>query len=136
MIRNPDRAKSPPADHALPRAEAAQILGLLLTLKLASLIVVGILLSVAGVIAAHAAASIAVEMDGDLSPPARILAETPAWGVAAGVPVILCGAIGLLHRRSAWLWAAIGTIAAAAAVIGLGVMVFGSLASLQDRLLS
>jgi hypothetical protein len=131
-------ARPVPEQHA----PAQQVLGLLLTLKLASLIVVGVLLSVAGVIAGHAVASMSGEMmDSEtvLSPPAATLADTPAWGVLAGVPAIACGAIGLLNRigtrRSAWLWAALGTFALAGAVIGLGVVVFGSMIALQDQLL-
>jgi len=131
-------AQSVPDQHAL----AQEVLGLLLTLKLASLIVVGVLLSVAGVIAGHAVASMSGEMmDAEtvLSVPAAVLADTPAWGVLAGVPAIACGAIGLLNRigsrRSAWLWAALGTFALAGAVIGLGVVVFGSMVALQDQLL-
>jgi hypothetical protein len=82
-------ARPVPEQHA----PAQQVLGLLLTLKLASLIVVGVLLSVAG----------------------------------------LLNRIGT--RRSAWLWAALGTFALAGAVIGLGVVVFGSMIALQDQLL-
>lgn len=131
-------ARPVPEQHA----PAQQVLGLLLTLKLASLIVVGVLLSVAGVIAGHAVASMSGAMmnaETVLSVPAATLADTPAWGVLAGVPAIACGAIGLLNRigtrRSAWLWAALGTFALAGAVIGLGVVVFGSMVALQDQLL-
>lgn len=136
-------AQPAPVQHApVQEVPVQEILGLLLTLKLASLIVVGVLLSVAGVIAGHAVASMSGAMmnaETVLSVPAATLADTPAWGVLAGVPAIACGAIGLLNRigtrRSAWLWAALGTFALAGAVIGLGVVVFGSMIALQDQLL-
>ncbi|MDA0974649.1 MAG: hypothetical protein O2927_01655 [Planctomycetota bacterium] len=124
---------------ASDRQTTRQVVRLLLTLKLASLIVVGALLCVAGVIAGHAVAAMAGEsMDAEaiLSAPAMAIAANPAWGVLAGIPSIVCGAAGLVFRRGAWIWATVGTLTLVAGVLLLGLVIFGSLATLQDRLLS
>lgn len=125
-----------PASTGVPSGsrDAGEVLGLLSILKLASLIVVGLLLSVAGVIAGHAVATMGEQMKAMPSAAAELLAHRPAWGALAGVPAVLCGAIGLMRRRAAWRWAAAGTIAVAAALVGIGVLVFGTLASLQEQL--
>ena len=129
MTESPLASLQPPAG-----SEARRVLDLLRTAKLISLLVIGPLLSAGGVVAGYAVASLARETDLALLGPSLLLASNPWWGTLAGLPVVACGVIGLKDRRRAWVWAAVGTLAMALAVLGIGVVVVGTLSEVYGSL--
>ncbi len=114
--------------------ETRQVFALLRTAKLISLLVIGPLLSGGGVIAGYAVASLARETDLMLGGLSLALAANPWWGLLFGVPVLGCGVLGLKDRRRAWLWAALGTLAMAIAVLAIGIVVVGTLGEVYESL--
>lgn len=119
--------------------DGRQVVALLLVVKLASMILIGALLSAAGVAAGFGVSAMSEPMadaDVTLSVPAKFLAKHPLWGLLAGVPAIACGVIGLVWRRTAWLCAILGTIVLVAAVVVLAFAIFGTLVDLQDQMLA
>ena len=127
---------SPPLDSTAARSgtESPRVLDLLRTAKLISLLVIGPLLAAGGVVAGYAVASLARETEMTLSGPSMLLASNPWWGVLIGAPVVLCGILGLKDRRRAWVWAALGTLAMAIAVLVIGIVVVGSLGEVYESL--
>lgn len=115
-------------------SETRQVLSLLRTAKLVSLLVIGPLLSAGGVVAGFAVASLARETELALGGLALALASNPWWGLLVGVPVIACGIVGLKDRRRAWLWAALGTLAMAIAVLTIGLVVVGTLGEVYETI--
>lgn len=115
-------------------SEARRVLDLLRTAKLISLLVIGPLLSAGGVVAGFAVASLARETEVVLSAPSLLLASNPWWGTLIGLPVFLCGILGLKDRRRAWMWAALGTLAMAVGVLGIGIVVVGTLGEVYGSL--
>ena len=127
---------SPPLDSTAARSgtESPRVLDLLRTAKLISLLVIGPLLAAGGVVAGFAVASLARETEMTLSGPSMLLASNPWWGVLIGAHVVLCGILGLKDRRRAWVWAALGTLAMAIAVLVIGIVVVGSLGEVYESL--
>ena len=115
-------------------SELTQVLSVLRTAKLIGLLVVGPILGAGGVVSGYAVAAMGRESGLALGTVAGMLASHPWWGLLVGAPVLACGVIGLKDRRRAWLWAALGTIATAAAVLALGVVVMGTLADVYGSL--
>ena len=95
---------------------------------------IGPLLAAGGVVTGYAVASLARETEMTLSGPSMLLASNPWWGVLIGAPVVLCGILGLKDRRRAWVWAALGTLAMAIAVLVIGIVVVGSLGEVYESL--
>lgn len=114
--------------------ETRHVFALLRTAKLISLLVIAPLLSAGGVIAGYALASLARETELSLTGLSLALANSPWWGLLFGVPVLACGTLGLKDRQRAWLWAALGTLAMAIAVLAIGIVVVGTLGEVYESL--
>jgi hypothetical protein len=115
-------------------SETKKVFDLLRTAKLISLLVIGPLLSGGGVVAGFAVASLARETDLVLGGLGLALATNPWWGTLFGLPVLACGILGLKDRRRGWLWAALGTLAMAIAVLAIGIVVIGTLGEVYESL--
>lgn len=102
--------------------ETRQVFQVLGVAKLMSFLLLGPLVSGGGVIVGFATRRIANELQLALSTPQAMLAERPWLGAIAGVPVLLCGILGLLDRRRRMLWSILGTLSFALGALAVGLV--------------
>jgi hypothetical protein len=105
-----------------PAAHRADPLAIVRTIKLASLVLLGVAIGAAAVLLGYSLRQLATEFDAALPVATTILATTPWLGALLALPITACGVLGLLDRRRAWWWALLGSFAMAVSVVGLAVL--------------